>query len=197
MLISAAGGVVCTVGVFVGPGVIRAASEGFGSSAVTERRSAPADPVLLDVFTRLERLCNESEGVLGVWERTQTGGSELMLWTHDGGLERTVECNEVMLLSYSPALRVLTAYVMRSGVGDGEVFPGPVDERTAAWWRGRGDVERRIVATGLESVRFERAGGDGRGGEVRVHLMWERRSSEDALLEASFGVRAPWVGEGR
>lgn len=195
MLISAAGGVVCTVGVFVGPGVLRAA--GLGVQNETTLRVAPEHEGHREVFERLEALCNESVGVLGVWERTEMGGAELLLWTHDTGLVRTVECGEVMLLSYSPALRVVTGYVMRAEEGQGEIFPGPVDVRTAGWWRSRGDVERRILATGLEHVRFERAVGDGDAVEVRVNLMWEGGASDDAPMEAWFGVRAPWVGEGR
>lgn len=193
MLIGAAGGVVCTAGVFVGPDVIRAA--GIGGESVL--RVVPEHAAHREVFERLEKLCNQSEGVLGVWELTETSGSEILLWTHDSGLERTVESGEVMLLSYSPALRVVTAYVMRAEEGQGEIFPGPVDDRTAGWWRSRGDVERKILATGLEYVRFERTVGEAGSVEVRVDLMWEGGSSEDAPVEASFGVRAPWVGEGR
>lgn len=195
LVIGCAGGAVFTLGAYVGPGVIRAAGDGLRPSTV--ERVVPEGASEREVFIRLEELCNEAVGVLGVWDRSETRGSELLLWTHDHGLERTVESSEVMLLSYSPALRVVTAYVLRADVGTGEIFPGPVDASAASWWRSRGDVERRILATGLEMVRFARVDGSGGGVEVRVDLMWEVGSSEDAPVMASFGVRAPWVGEGR
>jgi hypothetical protein len=178
-----------TAGALIVPTAIRAATA--PAAPIVE---PPEDPGLVPVFDAIHALFEQSEGVVASWDRRGGRAQEILLWHHDGLGAGVVNEDEVLLLSFSPTLGALTAYM----VGEGYEGPGPaigfVDEGFSDVFRGVQGVERRVVATGLSRVRFGR--GDAEDGEETwtIRLTWGGRTSDESRYEAVFAVRRPVVG---
>ena len=196
------------VGVYVAPRAIEAATSG-NAPAVAE--VIPDDPARADFCAAFRGLIESSISVLGLWENARTGGFELLLWASDDDGTGSLDTDEALLLSYSPALGAVTAYLAADapspdmGLGV-EVENAPADAGAARpirrvldatfpdWWRAREGVERRVIGAGLRLVRVEtRDGGGGATGLV-VELVWPPgvadSEADRAVFAAAPGGRA-------
>ncbi|MEO1129635.1 MAG: hypothetical protein AAFX05_08025 [Planctomycetota bacterium] len=154
----------------------------------------PANPELVPVFDAIHALFQQSEGIVASWDRRGGRAQEILLWHHDGLGAGVVNEDEVLLLSFSPTLGALTAYMVGEAYAGTGPAVGRVDTTFPDVFRDVEGVERRVVATGLSRVRFDRT--DAEDGEETwtIRLTWGGRTSDESKYEAVFAVRRPVLG---
>ena len=180
MLFSAA--VVGGLGMVIVPRVIEGAVTVSSGELVPEGASSRA------VYERVRALVESSVAVVGWWDRGERGGVELALWHGDVRDPGVVGSDEVVLLSFSPVLGGLAAYVEGGGlcVPVGVEVEGEAPEAHGValsawelargdfgpWWKGRPGIERHLIAAGLSDVRVVHRGMSEGLETLRIELVW-------------------------
>ncbi|GAB4545102.1 MAG: hypothetical protein Tsb0013_02690 [Phycisphaerales bacterium] len=180
--------------VTIGPSLINA-------SDAAPSPEMPSDPLLADACTALHTLIGGSVGVLRVWTDERGTFRDALLWHRDIHDPDTINRDEVVLFTYSPALGVLAAYTctgeappdLAEELGiqvDGTPVEEPADPCAGAitgtrlndsfpWsWKSSAGVGREIVASGLSGVRFLPVREAGEITEWSVRLTWGPENAE-------------------
>lgn len=180
------------VAAFVGPRLVRA-------------ESGPAEPVatLDNVSLGLKGLVESAAEVIAVETEPLTQDTFVVLWGGDPSDPGEINRGEIVVLHFSNARRVLSAWVCAEPRnlfnGIGEKPPDTRTFRVPRWrcekpdfgseWAQTSDVERRVIGTGVRSFRFERASGPNPHALFRIALTRAASETDGELKESVFDAR--------
>ena len=182
-------GSVASLGVgayFAKPALTRAVTSAPGQLAT------PNDPELAEACASMRELLARSREVLGVYGAAGDGVRELVLWGQDTNLDGQMQAGEIILLTYSRSMGVLAAYAgtatsalesdpafeivgeVRTPSFDPDrlVRRGEVAERFARRMRTTDDIQRTVLAVGLEDVRVEQVREAGGDSSLQLRVIW-------------------------
>jgi hypothetical protein len=184
-------GTALTAGVIVPVGLSASSSPG----DVLPEIELPADPEQITLQLGIRDLMQAAGMVLGVHEIQNA--SWVVFWTSDNSARGEVNANEIAVIGFNSLMHSLELYTTDST----DVFSlsDAIDDSFIRTWRKRRNVNKQIIALGLQDVRFVWSDISLGRGKLRVSLIWDQPTSDvhfDPLGEpvrSSFTVSLPGV----